>query len=236
MGFPKKLLGQDETVVMLLRPHIKRLFLPVLVLLVTAPASAFAAALVPGGSAQQWARGLITLAALLVLLRWTVTPFVIWWNTMYVITNRRLVMRHGVLTRSGHDMPLSRLNDVSFAHNLFDRMIGCGTLTVESAGERGQVVLADIPKVEQVQRVLYRLSDEARPGIPAPFARPGFGFASAAPGEDEGQDDDGYDGGRPEERQGDDAESRAGDPAGDPQGEHPGGDGGRSSRWGRRRR
>jgi membrane protein YdbS with pleckstrin-like domain len=162
MGFPKKLLGQDETVVMMLRPHVKRLFLPVLVLLVVAPVASFAAALVPDGSAQVWARGLLALAAVLVLLRWTVTPFVVWWNTVYVITNRRLVMRHGVLTRSGHDMPLSRLNDVSFTHNLWDRMLGCGTLTVESAGERGQVVLTDVPKVEQVQRVLYRLSDEAR--------------------------------------------------------------------------
>src|SRR3954452_21613138 len=138
MGFPKKLLGQDETVVMLLRPHVKRLFLPVVVLLVVAPVASFAAALVPDGSVQGWARGLLALAAVLVLLRWTVTPFVVWWNTVYVITNRRLVMRHGVLTRSGHDMPLSRLNDVSFTHNLWERMLGCGTLTVESAGERGQ--------------------------------------------------------------------------------------------------
>jgi uncharacterized membrane protein YdbT with pleckstrin-like domain len=162
MGFPAKLLGEDETVVMLLRPHVKRLFLPVLVLLVVAPLGTFAAAVVPAGGVQGWARGLIAAAALLVLLRWTIVPFVVWWNTRYVITDRRLVMRHGVLTRSGHDMPLSRLNDVSFQHNLFDRIIGCGTLTVESAGERGQVVLADVPRVEQVQRVLYRLSDQLR--------------------------------------------------------------------------
>jgi Bacterial PH domain len=69
-----------------------------------------------------------------------------------------------VLSRSGHDMPLTRLNDVSFSHNMIERMLGCGTLVVESAGERGQVVLTDVPKVEQVQRTLYRLSDGAREG------------------------------------------------------------------------
>jgi len=31
---------------------------------------------------------------------------------------------------------------------------------VESAGERGQLTLTDIPKVELVQRTLYRLADE----------------------------------------------------------------------------
>jgi uncharacterized membrane protein YdbT with pleckstrin-like domain len=222
MGFPKKLLGQDETVVMLLRPHVKRLFGPVILLLVVAPVATFAAGLVPNGSVQSWARGLIALAALLVVLRWTVAPFVTWWNTIYVITNRRLVMRHGVLTRSGHDMPLSRLNDVSFTHNIFERMIGCGTLTVESAGERGQVVLTDVPKVEQVQRVLYRLSDEARQAESGAAA-----FGHGAGGADhDGRDEDpdeGADGGG-------DRQGRHGD------GDDPDGDGGSSSNWGRRHR
>jgi hypothetical protein len=39
-------------------------------------------------------------------------------------------------------------------------MLGCGTLVVESAGERGQVVLRDIPRVETVQGTLYRLVEE----------------------------------------------------------------------------
>jgi uncharacterized membrane protein YdbT with pleckstrin-like domain len=87
---------------------------------------------------------------------------VVWWNTVYAVTTRRLVIREGVFAREGHDMPLTRLNDVSFAHSFWERLLGCGTLVVESAGERGQIELSDIPKVEQVQRTLYRLSDDAR--------------------------------------------------------------------------
>lgn len=162
MGFPKKLLGQDEILILVLRPHVKRLVGPVVLLLLVAPVTTFVAGLVPNGAAQPYLRAAVVLAAALVLLRWTVWPFLVWWNTVYVITNRRLVMRHGVFSRSGHDMPLTRLNDVSFTHNVFERMLGCGTLVVESAGERGQVVLVDVPKVEQVQRTLYRLSDDAR--------------------------------------------------------------------------
>jgi hypothetical protein len=41
-------------------------------------------------------------------------------------------------------------------------MLGCGTLIVESGGELGQLKLDDIPKVELVQRTLYRLSEEMR--------------------------------------------------------------------------
>jgi uncharacterized membrane protein YdbT with pleckstrin-like domain len=166
MGFPKRLLGEGETLVLELRPHTKRLVGPAVLLFLAAPLATFVAAAVPPGALQTPVRWGIAAAALLVVLRWSVWPFLVWWNTVYVITDRRLVMRTGVLSRRGHDMPLSRLNDVTFSHGLVDRILGCGDLVVESAGERGQVVLDDIPRVEQVQRTLYRLSDAARTGGP----------------------------------------------------------------------
>jgi uncharacterized membrane protein YdbT with pleckstrin-like domain len=79
-----------------------------------------------------------------------------------VFTNERVIMRSGVFSRSGRDIPLGRINDVSFSHNLVERMLGTGVLTIESAGERGQVVLDDIPRVEQTQSVLYELVDNDR--------------------------------------------------------------------------
>jgi hypothetical protein len=57
-------------------------------------------------------------------------------------------------------MPLSRVNDVTFEHSsILERVLGCGTLVVESAGERGQLVLRDVPRVEEVQRDVYRLAE-----------------------------------------------------------------------------
>src|SRR5512144_1410246 len=113
MGFPKRLLGEDETLVLALRPHAKRLLGPALLLLI-APLATWVAAIVPAGGMQTPARWTIAGAALLVVLRWSVWPFLVWWNTIYVVTDRRLVTRSGVLNRRGHDMPLSRLNDVTF--------------------------------------------------------------------------------------------------------------------------
>jgi uncharacterized membrane protein YdbT with pleckstrin-like domain len=164
MGFPKRLLGDDEELVLHLRPHIKVLFWPALVLLVVAPTAALLAGFVPDGFGQFWLRVAIAVVASVILLRWTAWPFIVWWNRIYVITTDRLVIREGVFSRSGHDMPLIRLNDVSFDHNFWERLLGCGTLVVESAGERGQILMEDIPQVERVQRTLYKLSDEARDG------------------------------------------------------------------------
>ncbi len=146
---------------MAMRPHVKELILPALVLLVVSPAATYLAALMPDGDAQIWLRLVVAAVALLAVVRWTVWPFLKWLTTSYVVTDRRLITRVGVVARSGRDMPLSRINDVTFEHtNLLERMLGCGTLVVESAGERGQLVLRDVPRVEEVQRDVYRLAEQ----------------------------------------------------------------------------
>lgn len=159
MGFPESVLTKDEQVVLHLHPHWKALVLPVL-WFVLAAAAVVAAAIFTG-----WAMiGLLILAgvALVLVLVVTVWPWIKWRTTHYVFTNERVIMRSGVFSRSGRDIPLGRVNDVSFSHTLFERMLGCGTLTIESAGERGQVQLTNLPRVEKTQSVLYELVDSDR--------------------------------------------------------------------------
>ena len=159
-GIPKRLLADDEDVVMAMRPHWKEMVGPVLVLLITSPAASYLAKVVPESSAQGWLRLAIVVIAALVVLRFMVWPFVKWLTTSYVVTDRRIITRVGVVARTGRDMPISRINDVTFQHSgILERMLGCGTLVVESAGERGQLVLRDVPHVEEVQRDVYRLAE-----------------------------------------------------------------------------
>lgn len=159
-GIPKRLLGDDENVVMALRPHWKELIVPALVLIVVSPLATYVATIVPDGSAQKWLRLLVLVVAVIIVARWSVWPFLRWITTAYVITDRRIITRTGIVARHGRDMPLSRVNDVSFDHSgIIERLLRCGTLVVESAGERGQLILRDVPKVEDVQRDVYRLAE-----------------------------------------------------------------------------
>jgi uncharacterized membrane protein YdbT with pleckstrin-like domain len=164
MGLPKHLLGDDEELVMVIRPHKRVLAAPLLILVLVLAAAGLLWSVVPTGSAQSALQWTIVLVAAAVIVRWVAWPCVQWWSTVYAITSHRLVTRTGVIRRSGHDMPLSRLNDVSFSHTLVQRMLGCGTIVAESGGERGQLVLRDIPDVEKVQRILYQLANDAHQG------------------------------------------------------------------------
>jgi uncharacterized membrane protein YdbT with pleckstrin-like domain len=158
VGFPESVLTKDEQVVLSLHPHWKALFLPV-VWFVLALAAVITVAIFTGAGVWTAVTGGV---ALLVALVFTVWPWIKWKTTHYVFTNERVIMRSGVFSRTGRDIPLGRVNDVSFSHSLFERMLGCGTLTIESAGERGQVQLNSLPHVEKTQSVLYELVDADR--------------------------------------------------------------------------
>jgi uncharacterized membrane protein YdbT with pleckstrin-like domain len=156
VAFPKRQLAEGEEVVLDLHPHWKQLVAPVLLLPVLVGLATYLWFVLPNDAARTPLRWVIAVVAALLLIRFSLWPFLRWQTTRYVLTNRRVVLRDGVFSRHGRDIPLTRVNDVSFQHNLFERMLRCGTLTIESAGEHGQVVLPEVPRVEVVQREVYR--------------------------------------------------------------------------------
>ena len=148
-----------EQVVFDLHPHWRRLVAPVLVLVVVCAIAGFGIAAAPAGRLHSPVRWAVFGVAVALVFWLSVLPYLRWLTTRYVLTTQRLVIRRGVLARHGRDVPLNRINDVSFAETLLERVLRSGTLMVESAGERGQIVLADIPHVQRAQRAIYRLLD-----------------------------------------------------------------------------
>ena len=147
---------------LLLHPHWKTLIRPVLVAVLVV-AIALAAEAIPSGSDQAVTRAAIGVVAVVFVMAWLIVPVLRWRTTTYELTTKRLRTRFGIITRKGRDIPLTRINDVSFEKGLLDRLLGAGRLVVESAGEHGQIVLKDIPDVADVQATLFRLvEDEQR--------------------------------------------------------------------------
>ncbi|HEX2288740.1 MAG TPA: PH domain-containing protein, partial [Pseudonocardiaceae bacterium] len=64
------------------------------------------------------------------------------------------LVREGILSRSGIDIPINRINSVQFRHNVIERLLGCGTLIIESAADE-PLEFDDIPQVERVHSLLY---------------------------------------------------------------------------------
>ena len=150
-------LSDGERSVLTLHPHWKMLLRPALLLVVVIAAAVALLVVIPPGRLAAPGRIAVGVVALVLAAAGFGVPFLRWQTTTYRLTTRRLSLRSGILTRSGRDFPLIRISDVSFTQGPIDRLIGSGRLVVESAGEHGQLVLNEIPDVQDVQATLFQL-------------------------------------------------------------------------------
>lgn len=142
-------------------PHVKMLVVPVIVLLFVVAAAAFLAAVVREQPWAPWAWVALAVVGVGLVGRFTVLPVVRWRSTHFVVTSRRVLVREGVLSRQGIDIPMSRINTVQFRHTMMERFLGCGTLVIESASD-DPLEFADVPRVQRVHALLYQeVADES---------------------------------------------------------------------------
>jgi uncharacterized membrane protein YdbT with pleckstrin-like domain len=158
--YPDKLLAPDEEVVRHLHPHWLTIFWPVIWFLLIVGGASFGAAVVPAASSQGLYRLLIVALAVVLLLAFVLVPLLRWRTTHYVVTTHRLLFREGILARRGRDIGLSRITDVSYSQNVWERIVNSGTVTIESAGESGSTVLRRIPDSDGVQQLLNHMIEE----------------------------------------------------------------------------
>lgn len=152
MPFPRKLLNDREDIVLDLRPHWWFLFKPTFVVLVIA-------GLVIGINVAFEPPDAALIAMLVVLaagLVYFVARYLEWVTTNFVVTTERIVSRKGVIAKRGVEIPLERINDITFNQGIFERIIGSGDLRIESGSGQGQQRFYDISKPSIVQNVIYR--------------------------------------------------------------------------------
>jgi uncharacterized membrane protein YdbT with pleckstrin-like domain len=162
VAISKNQLNEGESIVFDTREHPKALIVPFLVFLVGLAVAVYLDKNIDQTQVS-WGVWIVLVAVILWLAVW---PFLNWLTASYTVTNRRLITRYGVITRRGHDIPLTRISDVAYEKDLVDRMLGCGTLVISDASTHGQVPLRDIPRVEERQRVLNDLLHRFHDGIP----------------------------------------------------------------------
>lgn len=158
MGYPDNALAAGEQVVIHRHPHWKTLLGPVVVLILATGLAAFGSGYV---DSTQWRQGAKNVAhgavwgVWLMTVGWfTLWRFVGWTTNHFVVTNRRVMVRYGALTRAGIDIPLARIVGVEFRDRLLERLFRTGTLIIESASQ-DPLEFGDIPHLRDVHALLY---------------------------------------------------------------------------------
>jgi uncharacterized membrane protein YdbT with pleckstrin-like domain len=151
--YPRKLINEGETVVLDLKPHWfffwKHIVAGAVILVVFL---VWAGAGTPGGSVSGW----ILALALLLFAGFVVEKYLVWTYTHFVLTDRRVISRSGIISKRGTEIPLERINNIDFHQRLIDRIVGAGDLDIESAGKDGQSHFDFVRHPDMVQQEIYR--------------------------------------------------------------------------------
>jgi len=156
MGYPTRLLNDQEVIHVDAHPHWSTLASPAFSLVVLTAFTTYTA--VTGEIHRAVVHiplyGLWIAIALFVLIR-----LARYLTTEFVVTSSRIIDRHGVLSKSSSEIPLERVTNTKLSRNLLERIVGDGDLVVESAGRDGQTVFHDVADPEGVQRLILGLLD-----------------------------------------------------------------------------
>jgi uncharacterized membrane protein YdbT with pleckstrin-like domain len=151
MAFPTRLLVEGEELVLDLRPHWIALVMPAIATVATIAVMLVLYDLFDEGILDT----IVGVAGGLFLLAYPVRKLVDWLTSHFVVTSDRIIHRRGFIAKYSMEVPLEAINDVRFEQGIVDRVIGAGTLVVQSASEAGRQVFDHIRKPEEVQKTIY---------------------------------------------------------------------------------
>src|SRR5687767_15083952 len=100
-------------------------------------AATFALGYLSGFLARQDVRGLTTAAVIVwfAVMGWVAWQVGDWYFDRFILTNKRVMVVNGIITRKVGMMPLLRVTDMKYEQSPLGRMLNYGTFVLESAGQ-----------------------------------------------------------------------------------------------------
>ena len=151
--YPEKLINEGETVALDLKPHWWFFWKHIAVgggLLVAL--IVWVVALKNPPKAGDY----VLAVAIAIYVAFVVVKYLTWTYTHFVLTDRRVISRSGIISKRGTEVPLDRVNNIDFSQKFWERLIGAGDLDIESAGKDGQSHFQNVRHPDMVQQEIYR--------------------------------------------------------------------------------
>jgi membrane protein YdbS with pleckstrin-like domain len=153
MPYPRELLNDDEEIIFDRHPHwsymigpISMIALGVLVTIVI--------------SIVSWQYAWIGVLIIALFCLGSFGRYLRWRTTQFVLTSARIIIRQGILSKHGLEIPLDRVMNISYHQTIWERLLKVGDLVIESAGESGRQVFTDVAQPALVQNLIYKTAEQ----------------------------------------------------------------------------
>ncbi len=152
MPLPRKLLGDDEDIVVEMRPHWVFFVWPLIIGAVVVIGISIALVALGKHATAVVTYPLLIIAAIPVL--WFLGRMFRWRNYIIALTTTRIIVRRGVLERNTLQLRLQRVTEVNTSQRLWERVFGVGRLILDVQGDDDSLVIEDVAKPLVFQRVV----------------------------------------------------------------------------------
>lgn len=68
-------------------------------------------------------------------LLYALYAYLAWSHSEYVITNRRVILKTGIISRDTFEMRLEKIESILFSQSIFERLLNYGNITVTGTGD-----------------------------------------------------------------------------------------------------
>ena len=122
----RTVLKKDEKILIIIRQHWLRLVLP------------FFAWLMLTIILIWWLQNGTALVIILLAALYPMIEYINWKNNIWCVTNLRVVDESGFFSRYSKESPLDKINNVEYDQSLWGRMMGFGSVDIQTAAELGE--------------------------------------------------------------------------------------------------
>lgn len=173
-----------ESVVAIERQHVLALVPVTLVAVICLGLPLILIQLVPnqvGGTNVSGAKAIADAVVAVVVVAWYLLRVLRWHFHTYTLTTHRIVLASGVVSRVTKSLALDRIQDTVVRRPLADRLIGAGSLEIQSAGRDGTEVLRLVPRPDRFYTQILQAIENYRVMAYPGAAEQGGRAASPAP-------------------------------------------------------
>jgi membrane protein YdbS with pleckstrin-like domain len=100
----------------------------------------------------------IVIVLWLVVMVWVCWRVGDWWFDRFILTNKRVMLVNGIITRKVAMMPLLRVTDMKYVQSPLGRMLNYGTFELESAGQ--EQALRKVDNLPNPNELYLRIVEE----------------------------------------------------------------------------
>lgn len=124
---------------------------------------------------------LVIYGIVFLILIWMVWNLIKWYNINYIVTDRRIITKTGVIRQNKSYVSFKNIQDIQVSQTIFQKILGVGTIEIMSAYDNSDVSLKCISGPKDIEEIIFdgmnNISSSFNQGYPNDYYQnPNYGY------------------------------------------------------------